>query len=188
MYISNGNTKVKAQIFNLPAGTTCKSCLQCQKYCYAKKAERLYPNVRPCRVKNLKASKRASFVEKVRQAAYGHKYFRIHESGDFYSVEYILKWYDIAKQSPDTIFYCYTKRDDLFTNELLKHRPINLIIYYSVDGIDGGLNGCELKFDGLASVSATHSSCPAQSNDNVKCMRDCFKCAQKGNLIVFKKH
>ena len=60
---------------------------------------------------------------------------RIHDSGDFYSVDYLNKWVQIAKDNKDVIFYAYTKSIPFFkltkemnTNFLL---PKNLIIIFS---------------------------------------------------------
>jgi hypothetical protein len=68
---------------------------------------------------------------------------RIHESGDFYSVEYFKAWCAAAKALPELSFYCYSKslsiilacRDDV---------PDNLFITASYGGkfdvlIDNGL-------------------------------------------------
>ena len=35
-------------------------------------------------------------------------YIRVHDSGDYYSPKYLLKWFDIAKQNPHVKFYSYT--------------------------------------------------------------------------------
>jgi hypothetical protein len=39
---------------------------------------------------------------------------RIHDSGDFYSIEYLLKWVDIANTNKEVIFYAYTKSIPFF--------------------------------------------------------------------------
>jgi hypothetical protein len=194
IYISKGNKKVDAAIFNLPAGITCRPDVKCQGYCYAKKAERLYPNVKPCRLKNLEASKDTkSFIIQVDRWVKKHKprYFRIHEAGDFYSVDYIKAWYQVAHYSPDTTFYCYTKRSDLFNAELLKDKPSNLIINWSVDGVnDPGLvyKAPSRHYDGVCWVSKDNTNCPAQINKEVKCGSGCTKCMTSGCRVVFKKH
>lgn len=178
--------KVKASIFNLPAVKTCKKGLACHAYCYARKAER-YTNVVKCREENLNCSMQDSFVEQVSNILKKrkHKICRIHESGDFYNVEYIAKWYKIASCNSDWQFYCYTKRNDLFTETILRDKPLNLRIMFSVDGIDAPTLDQGL-FDGIARVSTSESNCPAQLGD-AQCMEDCKKCLTCP-LIVFKKH
>lgn len=39
---------------------------------------------------------------------------RIHESGDFFSAEYLQAWIKVAERNPDLKFYCYSKSLDLF--------------------------------------------------------------------------
>lgn len=36
---------------------------------------------------------------------------RIHEAGDFFSIEQIAMWQEIAKQNPDVVFWAYTRSD-----------------------------------------------------------------------------
>ena len=57
------------------------------------------------------------------------KYIRIHDSGDFYSIKYLNKWLEIAKQNKDVIFYAYTKSIKFFINGL--KLPKNLKIIFS---------------------------------------------------------
>ena len=60
---------------------------------------------------------------------------RIHDSGDFYSIDYLNKWVQIANDNKDVIFYAYTKSIPFFkpskksdTSFLL---PKNLKIIFS---------------------------------------------------------
>ena len=125
----NGNKKLKNNettrfmIWNLPSVITCpyRTAL-CEKSCYAQKAERVYPQVLPSRERNLEESKQEDFVENmiftiekhlVSKAFQGKKtVFRIHESGDFYNINYARKWVEIAKHFENDkriIFLAYTK-------------------------------------------------------------------------------
>ena len=135
-YISPGNQKlVGIPIWNLPARSTCPgSTPYCRQHCYAMKAERQYPDVRPCRKRNLHASMDADFAENMllllhprsRAAEYG--YMRIHESGDFYNQPYLDQWIRIAEARPNIKFLAYTKSFHLSW----AHQPKNLITYWSV--------------------------------------------------------
>ena len=187
MYISKGNMKLNASIFNLPAVITCKEGLKCHSYCYARKAER-YPHVIRCRQENYNCSMKDNFIEQVVKILEKrtNKVCRIHESGDFYSLAYIVKWFKIASQMLDWQFYCYTKRDDLFTETLMRKKPRNMRIMFSIDGIDAPIQDKGI-FDGVACVSSKESTCPAQTKKDIKCMSDCKKCLSCP-LITFKKH
>lgn len=125
----NGNKKlrntenVRFMIWNLPAVKTCPFATEmCKKSCYARKAERVYTQVLPSREKNLEASKRPDFVENmvytIEKELASRKYtgkkvvFRIHESGDFYNLEYAAKWVAIARHFENNdkiVFLAYTK-------------------------------------------------------------------------------
>jgi hypothetical protein len=35
----------------------------------------------------------------------GHKYFRVHDSGDFFSLPYLAAWREVAEANPDVIFW-----------------------------------------------------------------------------------
>lgn len=190
-YVSNGNSKVKCLIFNLPSVITCKSCLECYKYCYARKAEIQYKQVLPCRTRNLKSSQGSEFTSDMLKLLSKKrcKVIRIHGSGDFYNKEYILKWYEVCNRMPDRMFYAYTKRDDLFNEELLNIKPLNLTLIFSIDKIQSDLNhSIPEGFDSIATVHNTESTCPAQLNEDIKCIKNCRKCLNKGETICFKKH
>jgi len=194
IFISNGNSKLKCNIFDLPCIKTCKPNLTCHKYCYAKKSLR-YPAVGPCRERNLKATKLKSFVKDMIQALSKKRnnIVRIHSSGDFYSVGYIKKWFEIMRSMPDKKFYAYTKRDDLFTKKMLLDKPDNFTLIFSFDGIKDSDDIETLKihkFDKIAVVHKTKSNCPAQLDSKIKCGVECIKCIDKkgDKVIIFKKH
>lgn len=125
----NGNKKLQNTenvlfgIFNLPAVKTCPFATEhCKASCYARKAERIYPSVLPCRENNFEESKKDTFVVDIisqiekkleSKKAQGKKVlFRIHESGDFYNREYTNKWVQIAKHFENDeriVFLAYTK-------------------------------------------------------------------------------
>lgn len=125
----NGNKKLQNNsdtrfvIWNLPAVKTCPySTPMCQKSCYARKAECIYPQVLPSREKNYLDSLEDEFVDnmiytiesllKSRGFLGKRVIFRIHESGDFYNVDYAAKWVMICRHfvdNPQIVFLAYTK-------------------------------------------------------------------------------
>ena len=200
--ISYENRKLKnCNVFNLPVGLTCKPGVKCSTFCYAKKAERMYKAVRPSRMRNYKASKLKSFVSKMtillRKSPYNT--VRTHESGDYYSKEYVKKWYDIANALPDFTFFSFTKRDDIFDDDLLALKPKNFKLIWSVDGIqpdDLPMDGCSLEartkgYDKVAIVRETKHTCPSTSKNKwkVACVKHCKICMNDTNTIIeFSKH
>ncbi|MFA5879913.1 MAG: hypothetical protein WC860_07035 [Candidatus Margulisiibacteriota bacterium] len=136
--LSLGNKKLPEEtlIFNITPVSTCPlATVFCKKSCYALKAERLYPQVKISRLNNFNQSKNDYFVNdmidiiKAIQDKKTVKYFRIHESGDFYNNLYWHKWVTIAQNFPDIVFYAYTK--SFFIDASLK--PKNFILLASID-------------------------------------------------------
>jgi len=60
---------------------------------------------------NLEASKQADFVERIVREILKTKaeVFRLHVVGDFYSVEYVERWLEIADRLPDVKFFGSTR-------------------------------------------------------------------------------
>lgn len=142
--LSTGNKKLLPSadtnflIFNIPARITCPYATEsCKKYCYALKAEKVYPDVLPARQRNLTASRNPAFVSemsdiinrKLKNQRKKNLVVRIHESGDFYNKEYAMKWIQIAKNCPSAIFMAYTKSFTFFDGVKL---PKNFTLRASV--------------------------------------------------------
>ena len=135
MYISKGNKKTgKVLIWSLPAKKTCPGSTEmCRKNCYAKKAEKQFPPVLPCRELNLESTKWDSFeaqmILRIAKMTQRREYlFRIHESGDFYNQDYLDKWKRIAAALPNIKFLAFTKSYHLDFSDT----PENLRIVVSV--------------------------------------------------------
>lgn len=59
---------------------------------------------------------------------------RIHDSGDFFSIEYLQAWMEIAAAHPDILFYAYTKDVTMFRAHAEGKAPINFRWIYSMGG------------------------------------------------------
>ena len=109
-HISEGNEKTNCYSFDLPAKTTCPGSTEaCRKACYAFKLSQVYANVGKKYLRNMDFTDSPQFVRYMIQNIPHGCEFRIHVSGDFFSVEYIEKWKAIAKARPDVTFYAYTR-------------------------------------------------------------------------------
>lgn len=154
--ISEGNRKLKSSdncrflIFNLPAIVTCPfKTVLCSKSCYARKAEKAYPNCIAARNRNYEFTKLNDLfvrfmVLAIHSICSKPKYtkakkivFRIHESGDFYSVQYFKNWIEIARRCQDIeklTFMAYTKSVQYY--DILRKSGIressNFTIRYSI--------------------------------------------------------
>jgi hypothetical protein len=187
--LSNKNIKLNGIFsFSLPAILTCnkKYIKHCSKYCYALKIGKLYPQYNVKMNYNYNESLKDSFIERInRELRTASRYIRLHVSGDFYSQEYLDKWVNIAKSNKGNIFYTYTKNIDLDFSQ----RPKNLIIYLS-DDLRKAKQDTIKRFDGIASIKFTESK-ETDFKGFFVCLgdcSDCFKCMEKGNKILFKKH
>jgi len=129
-----------AKIFNfsIPAyktrsgKVTCPFADSCVKFCYAQKGNYTrFPKVQELMEEKYKISKTNNFItlmnEEIKKKKATH--VRIHDSGDFYSTEYLNKWVQIANDNKEVIFYAYTKSIKFFVNGLLL--PKNLKIIFS---------------------------------------------------------
>ena len=70
----------------------------------------------------------------------GGKAIRIHDSGDFFSYEYLLDWIDVARQNPQILFYAYTKQ--VFWTKKAKIEgliPHNVVFIFSMGGKEDDL-------------------------------------------------
>jgi hypothetical protein len=90
---------------------TCPFADACVKFCYAQKGAYAWSNVKPAFEKRYELTKEDDFVLRMVKAIESTKatHIRIHDSGDFYSKQYLFAWMTIATAMPDVTFYFYTK-------------------------------------------------------------------------------
>ena len=123
--------------FSLPAyktitgKTVCPFAKDCIKYCYAQKGNYKYPSVIKGLNNRYELSKTDEFIPKMNATIILERptHVRIHDSGDFYSPEYLNKWVQIANDNKEVIFYAYTKSIKFFIDGL--KLPKNLKIIFS---------------------------------------------------------
>jgi hypothetical protein len=125
-------------IWNLPCRVTCPGKTEiCSKKCYANKAERMYPNVRNSRMENFETSKLEDFADRMIRKIWVMQdenssfagFFRIHESGDFYSQKYLEDWKKICKEFPDIKFLAFTKSFHLDFNNIPENMQVIMSIF-----------------------------------------------------------
>ncbi len=59
---------------------------------------------------------------------------RIHESGDFFSIEYLEAWVKVAQMNPNLKFYCYSKSLHIFSEFGVANLPSNFYLTASYGG------------------------------------------------------
>lgn len=147
--------KMKVKTFNwgIPAYKskdgfkTCPNAAACIVGCYAKSGAYLFSNVAKVFEQRLKLSQSANFVS-IMNAEIKRRnveQVRIHDSGDFYSVEYLHKWIEIMQANPQTNFYSYTKMVTLLKDYASRGvLPDNFIVIYSYGGTEDKLISREI--------------------------------------------
>jgi len=137
--IKETSEKVGLNIFNfsIPAyksktgKLTCPFADSCVKYCYAQKGNyKRFPKIGELIEQRYQLTKQNIFVASMNIEIKKKKAdaIRIHDSGDFYSKEYLDKWISIANDNPNVKFYAYTKSIPLFVGKKL---PTNMDIIFS---------------------------------------------------------
>jgi len=117
---------------------TCPNAGICAAFCYAKNGTFMFSNVRKAHIEKLEfvINNREEWIESIntelKLKKYIGKYIRIHDAGDFFSLQYAKDWINIAKENPQCIFYAYTKEVSMFKN--IGVLPDNFITIFSFGG------------------------------------------------------
>lgn len=114
--LSDGNTKLKKSgivSFNLIPITHCPLAGSCKAFCYATVGQQAFASGVKRRAAAFKATLAPDFVQQMHTeiARWKKKIraVRVHDSGDFYSMDYLKDWLEIARLNPDVKFYAYSK-------------------------------------------------------------------------------
>lgn len=124
---------------------TCPAAGECAKYCYAAKGGYIMfePSmIASSRLVNFLINDTDGFenqlISEIKSAEARHKkkdvitVIRWHDSGDFFSKKYLDMAYDVARATPETIHYAYTKALKMVRGS---DKPKNFIFNFSVGGI-----------------------------------------------------
>jgi hypothetical protein len=140
---------------------TCPSASACKGVCYAKQGRYIMSNVKSARLHNLQffidngaESFLSAAIVDLSRLTKRYNVVRVHDSGDFFSKEYVQVWHSIARAFPNVIFYAYTKSHDL---KPLDNAPVNFRIVQSV----GGMN------DHLIDLSKPHARIFSTDQDRI---------------------
>ena len=117
---------------------------------------------------------------------------RIHQSGDFYSQEYLDKWIKIANSLPMVKFYAFTKSFTLDFSDI----PDNLVIYQSTGSCHDELIDWEKNtgrvIDNEGELKDNEYLCPYHKKDIfTKCGEYCNHCLKDNTTVkhvAFIKH
>lgn len=198
--ISGNNDKINTKSFNLPAHASCPGASDwCKSHCYASKGRYVFGTVRKMYKRNLRAVKegKSTFSRLVAEIP-KEGVFRIHSSGDFFSVNYIQMWIDICKSKSDIKFWGYTRSWIIpeLRDKLEELRSLSNVEIFA--SIDPTVLQIPPKGWRVASVEGddryTGITCPEQlakkKGLNVPCTKCkfCFDKNRKGRNVIFLEH
>jgi hypothetical protein len=116
---------------------TCPNAGICAAFCYAKNGTFNFSNVKKSHIEKLELvlfnrEKWKCIVNaELSNKKYINKYIRIHDAGDFFSLDYLMDWIDISKNNNQCTFYAYTKEVSMLKSVTL---PNNFIVIFSYGG------------------------------------------------------
>lgn len=112
---------------------TCPMAGVCASGCYAKMGAYVWPKVYAKHAANLALTQTEGFIDAMNHEIQRTKpdLVRIHDAGDFYSLEYLNKWLKIVAANPSVQFYAYTKSVSLIKSVTL---PANFTVIFSLGG------------------------------------------------------
>lgn len=100
--------------------------------------------------------------------AQGGQAVRVHDSGDFFSEQYLIQWLYLARMIPDVLFYAYTKEVSLVKANAWQF-PANFLICFSMGGREDALIDKDTDrhadvFPDLDAIAAAHYASQHESD------------------------
>jgi len=206
MRILTQTSKMPCPSFSLPAWDSCPGAKYAEanlipagaaspcSICYARKGFYRMPNVRDSRAERFVWARRhvdaCSFADVMSAEirATGCDFFRVHDSGDFYSTRYVDAWRDITRALPRVRFWyptrAYTLKAFLPALRRLASEP-NAIVRPSALVVDAPAP----KIPGLdagSSVVTRDATCPAPSQGGT--CGSCRACWDSRMEVSYARH
>lgn len=119
---------------------TCPQAGACAALCYARSGTFRFKNVKAAHARNLKlvidtpVEWEQAMNDEITRYIKPGSYIRIHDSGDFFTADYLVAWMRIAANHPSVVFYAYTKEVSLFKRVVEGQSPSNFRWLYSMGG------------------------------------------------------
>jgi hypothetical protein len=134
---------------------TCPNAGACAKGCYALAGAYRFSNVAQAFERRLAVTQSNEFIDLMLKEIDANRAerIRIHDSGDFYSEEYLQRWLKIMRARPHVEFYAYTKMITMFKFHA-PYLPKNFTVIYSFGGTQDRL--IDVKRDRHSLVFETH--------------------------------
>jgi hypothetical protein len=148
----------------------CPNAGVCAQMCYARSGNFLLPEVRAAHERNLLMVLdhlpwwETRMTLELRDPRYHGRHVRIHDSGDFFSEDYLSAWLRIIRRTPWATFYAYTKEVSKFKRLVEPDPPPNFDWIYSLGGKEDAL--VDRERDRHADVFPTKAAAEAAGYEN----------------------
>lgn len=195
--ISKRNSKMgDISSVSLPSGETCIQC-ECNNKCYARKIERLRPNVLRSYQRNYHILKTEpeKYWREVEAAIMLSRFFRFHVSGDIPDDTYFINMVEIATRNKHCEILCFTKKYEIVNRAIRSGMIIPKNLHVLMSAWVG------LKMDNPYSLPEAHvlyrDGTTTARIDAVECGGNCTECAvagvgcwvlEEGQQVVFHEH
>lgn len=142
------NWTLPAWVVKLPNGRSfnvCPNAGACAALCYARSGTYQFRNVRAAHMRNLlfvldrPVEWERRMVAELHHRRYAGRAVRVHDSGDFFSDDYLAAWLRIMRSAPHVLFYAYTKEVSRFRRLVEPDPPPNFRWVYSLGGREDAL-------------------------------------------------
>lgn len=197
--------KMPCKGWSLPAMKTCRTGRQSLRLkdsicssCYACKGNYVFAHVKDALARRLEATKKPHFEKAMVKLITGMPYFRWHDSGDLYSIEYLQRIINIARATPDTRHWLPTRELDLVDRYAFRFPiPSNLTIRISGLQVDKFITPDAFVVSNVTTkvyptdpLDGITSYCPSTWNPlSVGSCGTCRACWDSNiDSIVYKKH
>ena len=199
VHISYAVSKLGADIpsVSLPVGCTCRPDAPCFKKCYARRGRFCFQRNRAYLQNNLElwCCEPDQYEYEIGIAAFFHKYFRWHSSGDIPDAAYLEMMVRVALDRPSTRFLVFTKKYELVNAHIDAHGalPENLTVVFSAWGSflpdnPHNLPVAYIRFKNEpAAIPETARACTSYCGDCVSSGLSCWD-LQHGQSVVFDEH
>ena len=161
------------------------------KFCYARRGNYVYPNVKRVREANLEDWKKDDWVDRMVSAIGSELYFRWFDSGDCYHRNLAIKIYEVMLRTPNTKHWVPTRmhKFDKFKDVLYDISTLpNVVLRLSSDSVTGECLDSYL----CSSVIVPYAGYPTTNESTYECKAyeregkcgDCRACWSKDVKIV----
>jgi hypothetical protein len=160
------------------------------KFCYARRGNYLYSNVKRVRAENLEDWKQDDWVDRMVSDISGQSYFRWFDSGDCYHRDLAVKILEVMRRTPDTHHWLPTRmyKFDKFKDVLFDMSCLpNVVVRLSSDSVTGECIDTAMP----SSVIVPYAGFPA-TRESVECdaykregkCGDCRACWSKNVKVI----